>query len=579
MKRSRSKPNIRRRGVMAVLAAIMLVMLLGFIAFAVDIGYIGVVRTQLQTAADAAALAAAGSSGGSQAEMVQTAQQFAEANKVAGRDVQLNAGDVEFGSWDAGAKEFTPLSSGQVGTAVRVTVRTGAGSGGETTLFFGRIFGMASLAQEASAVAAVNPRDIAFVVDLSGSMNDDTDPRYSTSSPAMIQNVYDDFGFGTYPGNSQYAGQSLGIRNSSSWVYYLTKRGGPLRGSSIPARYRVTSSDSSSVRTRKAYAWVMEVQLGDPDTGLMPNMIPVPNADNSANYNYWKSFIYSYRRKLGYKSYMKLMMSKARDGKLAGSYTPLSLKSSLCPCPMHTETVGGESFSFPPSEMPTHAARRAMIAALQVIRDRNQTISNVNQKDWVSIIAFDSISKETIMLPLTDNYSSAMQICTQLQAAGMTGTEAGMGLAYDHIKPENEGGMGRNNANKIIVLLTDGMPNQKQSSTTTINNYISDNDSVWTDPDTGEEVNNWVTSGSYKNAKNAALMQTSMMRGDNWYAFAAGIGRGCDYDFMDRVARMGATANNDGESPRGSDDPTVYEAVLRQIFEDIITNPKLRLVQ
>lgn len=564
---------------MAVLAAIMLVMLLGFIAFAVDIGYIGVVRTQLQTAADAAALAAAGSSGGSQAEMVQTAQQFAEANKVAGRDVQLNAGDVEFGSWDAGAKEFTPLSSGQVGTAVRVTVRTGAGSGGETTLFFGRIFGMASLAQEASAVAAVNPRDIAFVVDLSGSMNDDTDPRYSTSSPAMIQNVYDDFGFGTYPGNSQYAGQSLGIRNSSSWVYYLTKRGGPLRGSSIPARYRVTSSDSSSVRTRKAYAWVMEVQLGDPDTGLMPNMIPVPNADNSANYNYWKSFIYSYRRKLGYKSYMKLMMSKARDGKLAGSYTPLSLKSSLCPCPMHTETVGGESFSFPPSEMPTHAARRAMIAALQVIRDRNQTISNVNQKDWVSIIAFDSISKETIMLPLTDNYSSAMQICTQLQAAGMTGTEAGMGLAYDHIKPENEGGMGRNNANKIIVLLTDGMPNQKQSSTTTINNYISDNDSVWTDPDTGEEVNNWVTSGSYKNAKNAALMQTSMMRGDNWYAFAAGIGRGCDYDFMDRVARMGATANNDGESPRGSDDPTVYEAVLRQIFEDIITNPKLRLVQ
>ena len=566
---------------MVVLAAVMLVMLMGFIAFAVDIGYIGVVRTQLQTAADAAALAAAGNSGGSQAEMVQTAQQFANANMAAGRNIQLNAGDVEFGSWDAGTKEFTSLSSGQVGTAVRVTVRTGAGSGGETALFFGRIFGMSSLAQEASAIAAVNPRDIAFVVDLSGSMNDDTDPSYSTSSPSLIQDVYDDFGFGSYPGNSQYAGQSLGIRNSSRWVNYLTKNGGPLRRASIPARYRVRSSDRSSVRRWKAYAWVMEVQLGDPNTGIMPNMIPVPNADNSANYNYWKKFIDQYRRKLSYKSYMELMMDEARDGKVKGSYTPLSLKSSLCPCPMHTETVGGEAFSFPPSEMPTHAARRAMIAALQVIRDRNQTVSDTNQKDWVSIIAFDSISKETIMLPLTDNYNSAMQVCTELQANGWTGTEAGMDLAYDHIKPENEGGVGRNNANKIIVLLTDGMPNKKRSSITStmINNYASDNASVWTDPDTGEEVNNWVTGGSYKNAKNAALMQTSMMQGDNWYAYAAGIGRGCDYDFMDRVARMGATANNEGQSPRGSDDPTEYEDVLKDIFERIITNPKLRLVQ
>jgi hypothetical protein len=112
-----------------------------------------------------------------------------------------------------------------------------------------------------------------------------------------------------------------------------------------------------------------------------------------------------------------------------------------------------------------------------------------------------------------------------------------------------------------------------------LSNYISDNTSVWVNPNTDQTVNNWVTSGSYLNEKNAALMQTSLMQGDNWYVYAAGIGRGCDYDFMDRVARMGVTANNEGQSPRGSDDPTVYEAVLQQIFKDIITNPKLRLVQ
>ena len=568
-----------RRGVIAVLSAVLFVVMLGMIAFAVDIGFLSLAKTQLQSAADSAALAAAAVTNEPRATVEQTAQEFSGYHNVAGRPIQLNTEDIEFGRWDADARTFTPMTSAS--NAVRVTVRTHPNSGGATPLFFARIFGRSSQEQSATAIATANPRDIAFVVDLSGSMNDDTDPSYSTSSPSLIQDVYDDFNFGAYPGASQYAGQPLGIYNTSKWVDKLTKKNGPLTKKSIPYRYRVNNKDSKSLKKWKAYAWVMEVQMLD--AGLMPDLIPVPNADSSANYNYWKAFIDGNRSDLGYESYVDVMMDKARDGKLGGSYTPLSLKSELCPCPMHMETVTGESFSFPPSEMPTHAARRAMIAALQVIEDRNQTIADVNQKDWVSVIAFDTISAETIKWSLgnKDNYSGAMQICTELQANGWTGTEAGMDLAYDHIKPENEGGMGRNNANKIVVLLTDGMPNQKRSSITKdmINDYADDNPSVWTDPDTGQEVDNWVSDGSYKNEKNAALMQTSMMQGDNWYAYAAGIGRGCDYDFMDRVARMGATANNQGQSPRGSDDPTKYEAVLRQIFEDIITNPKLRLVQ
>ena len=74
-------------------------------------------------------------------------------------------------------------------------------------------------------------------------------------------------------------------------------------------------------------------------------------------------------------------------------------------------------------------------------------------------------------------------------------------------------------------------------------------------------------------------MQTSMVQGNNWYLYPVGIGLGCNYDFMDRMARMGATANNSGESARGTGNPAQYEAVLTQIFQNIITNPKLRLVQ
>ena len=139
---------------MAVLAAVFMVVLIGMIAFAVNIGYMGVVRTQLQTAADSAALAAAGSSNLTQAQMVAVAQQFANANQVGGRAVQLSANDVQFGTWNATSRTFTPAAG--IATAVKVTVRTNSSSGGATSLFFGRLFGLASVNQQASAVAAVN---------------------------------------------------------------------------------------------------------------------------------------------------------------------------------------------------------------------------------------------------------------------------------------------------------------------------------------------------------------------------------------------------------------------------------------
>ena len=129
MKRVPSKPRQRRRGAIAVMAAVFLVVLLAMIAFAVDIGYLGMVRTQLQAAADSAALAAAGSSNLSQSQMVAAAQQFANANQAAGRAIQLNSSDVQFGTWDATyPRTFTPATG--AATAVKVTVRTDADSGG-----------------------------------------------------------------------------------------------------------------------------------------------------------------------------------------------------------------------------------------------------------------------------------------------------------------------------------------------------------------------------------------------------------------------------------------------------------------
>jgi hypothetical protein len=172
---------------------------------------------------------------------------------------------------------------------------------------------------------------------------------------------------------------------------------------------------------------------------------------------------------------------------------------------------------------------------------------------------------------LTSDYSAAMQACTQFQAsndsASNTATEVGLITARNHLKPQDQGGAGRLSSNKIIVLLTDGLPNLYQSSSSAISTYRTQNPSA----------NFYGGSSNY--AQDAALMQTSIAQGNNWYLFPVGIGLGCDYSFMDRMARMGATANSSGSSPRGTGNPAVYESVLTQIFQDIITNPKLRLVR
>src|SRR5438309_4340015 len=51
--------STRRQGGVAPLVALLLVPLMGMLAFSVDVGYMIVVRTELQNAADAAALAGA----------------------------------------------------------------------------------------------------------------------------------------------------------------------------------------------------------------------------------------------------------------------------------------------------------------------------------------------------------------------------------------------------------------------------------------------------------------------------------------------------------------------------------------
>ena len=141
-----------------------------------------------------------------------------------------------------------------------------------------------------------------------------------------------------------------------------------------------------------------------------------------------------------------------------------------------------------------------------------------------------------------------------------------MELAQQHIRSTRDGGVGRAGANKVVVVLTDGVPNLYVSDPADVDLYMRENPS-----------SDFYNTGEYW--KDAPLMRAAQMHSQSWQLFPVGIGLGTDYDFMDRMARMGGTANQDGQSPRGSGNPAEYEQRLTAIFEAIITNPQVRLVQ
>lgn len=801
-----------RTGAVLVLTAVMLVVILALMALAVDLGYVVLVRAQLQAAADSAALAGASQIAHGFETVFQTADRYARFHTSGGQPLRLLRQDVELGIWDATTRTFTPTNSAP--NAVRVRVRRDALSGNPAPLFFGRVLGRQAVDLSAEAIAMANPRDIAFVVDLSGSMNDDTEPAWATDvvnstfgssgygsiGTELMQQVFDDFGFGRFPGQLEHIGQPWGVPQSDLAYAELTKDGGPLTRPNVPPRYRINRTDDELTRKFKAYSAIIDYQIAR----VMPNARPAP--DSSRFYSYWEKYLdyiikpvrvtrassddgrgdpgnsrgrggrggrnsrdagderngrserdkknsdkknterketaghsqsnnqpsrghssdrrsnsggsgnsrgntgspnrpsqnpssgggspsgspgngpigrvlpdsmepvlvensrlwtrlksdpsegmlspvaavsllmpsfapgryvpfnqfalsgdpgvllgfaavmapaqqrvsgqrtvwlppnqsadritgmnnpnrttfptassrlpERYLNKIGYLTYVQFMMDYGRDLKPDGvNFVPLSRHSPYCP--YHLEDTDGGTFRFPPREQPTHAARRALIAAIQVVKERNQGIPDLNQRDWVSIITYDSLSGggPVIAQPLTGDYDQAMVVCTRLQACGdkgaSTATEAGLLAARNLLKPRTEGGTGRRDTNKVVILLTDGVPNLYVSSPAEIRSFISQNPS----PD-------YYGGSAYP--YDAALMQAARMQLDHWSVFPVGVGLGTDYNFMDRLARLGGTANDDGQSPRGSGNPAEYESRLREIFERIIESPKVRLVK
>ncbi|MCE9546744.1 MAG: hypothetical protein K8T25_14790 [Planctomycetia bacterium] len=642
MKRLKAKKRCRG-GALLVLSAVLLVVLLGMVACAIDMGTTVLVRTQLQATADAAALAAVRYIP-DLTTVTSTAQLYANLNHPNHGNV-LTSQNVQLGTWNSSTKTFTPSNSST--NAVQVTVTRTQATGNPVPLSFAGILGLTQSNVTATSIAVRNPRDIVFVMDLSGSMNNDTeiwataaiDSKYAPSGypnlgSTMMTNVFADFGYGAYPGTLQYMGNG-NVTQDNQAFYNLTRNGGYLSGSTINATYKILTSDSAATRKQKGYKWIIDTQLAT----VMPLAKPVPNS--TTNYAYWEVYLdyiiqpytlttaqrtnYSnytgsvpanqnsygissadnpssdawpsltssaatvFYNKFGYQTYVQFMMDFGRNRVVTGStYTPLSTASSFCPYHQDTDpSSAGYGFNFPPREQPTHAARVGIMAAIDTIAQRNAGLAE-SAKDHVALVTFDTAADTVVRYPLNVNscdYNAVKQACTTYQAVAddqsSTAGENGLILAKNQLDPTLNPTGARPGADKVVVYLSDGVVNVKQSSNTTIQNYETSYDATH-NPD-GE----WFTSSDNNyQERNAVMMQVGMMQALDWHVYAVGIGLASDQTMMDRMARLSGTAVQDPNNPTGpkispvaSGNPADYQQRLSDIFSTIVGSTEGALVK
>jgi hypothetical protein len=175
----------RPRGAIAPLTAILMLPILGMMAFSIDVGYMTLVKAELQNAADAAALAGAEKLQAlyvqyympGQTQQVQiyskattntrtpdcpmyVAEQYAQYNKAGNVNIQVQDSDVTFSYSDGQTAARTAIFPAYFPNTITVVTRRDATLNGPLSLFFGSFFNVSSVSLTATASATIYAGDV-----------------------------------------------------------------------------------------------------------------------------------------------------------------------------------------------------------------------------------------------------------------------------------------------------------------------------------------------------------------------------------------------------------------------------------
>lgn len=193
--RAEARSNSRQGAVLPIVTVV-LIGLLSVVALAIDIGLVTIARSQAQAAADVGALAGARNLNGqvlnNKDAAIDFAKKAAAQNYILGQKITAssNITAVKCGMYRyttdkiSGVSRFqadfenTPLSSDNYG-AIQVRIET------SMTTFFGKLMGVNSMKASVVSTAAHRPRDLAIVLDFSGSMRDSSIAHYPVLFPTI----------------------------------------------------------------------------------------------------------------------------------------------------------------------------------------------------------------------------------------------------------------------------------------------------------------------------------------------------------------------------------------------------------
>lgn len=179
-------PRDPRRGSILMLSVFCMIVLMAMVALSVDTGYMYTLQSQLKRQVDAAALAGARELGEGDAAVQAKVVEYLVRNPVGRDEIVVEDDDMEAriaefiaahqddlkittGNWNTTTKTMTSASATQPASTISVSL-----SYNDNPLFFGRALGHKSFDMHAEAIATFQPRDIMLVLDFSGSMNDDS---------------------------------------------------------------------------------------------------------------------------------------------------------------------------------------------------------------------------------------------------------------------------------------------------------------------------------------------------------------------------------------------------------------------
>ena len=208
-----SPVKIKRPGTVVPIVAFFLVAMIGMLSLAIDIGVLILAREQCQNAADIGALAGARTLDGSPNNNVTTALQQAQiaatANSVLNQVISptqvsgIHAGVYRYNTLNQRfeADFVNPPQANESWGAMQISVSS------SSSTFFGSLFGVSSVQVNATAAAVHRPRDIAIILDFSGSMSYASQPSYNDGF--SLVNLLPDSRFPQFGPWSIFAGNGM----------------------------------------------------------------------------------------------------------------------------------------------------------------------------------------------------------------------------------------------------------------------------------------------------------------------------------------------------------------------------------